>query len=147
MAAKRRFTFPPFLTRLLGSAFLVFSTYNPTGYSYFHWLVTSDSGSPALKVTVGFVIVLLYAIVVRIIAAAFHRSGMIVGALAAILLIVELLIVTLPRDISVSWQGWLVLGQYALLTAAVLVIAFGTSWSHLIERLTGQQQKRYVRSR
>jgi len=25
------------------------------------------------------------------------------------------------------------------------VIAFGISWSHLIERLTGQQQKRYVR--
>jgi hypothetical protein len=147
MAAKRRFTFPPFLTRLLGSALLVFSTYNPTGYSYYHWLMTSDTGSPALKTMVGFIIVLLYAAILRIVAAAFHRSGLIVGAVAAILLVIEVMMVALPQDISVSWQGWLMLGQYAVLAAATLVIAFGTSWSHLIERLTGQQQKRYVRSR
>jgi hypothetical protein len=35
--------------------------------------------------------------------------------------------------------------QYALLIAVAAVMAAGLTWSYLIERLTGQLQKRYVR--
>jgi hypothetical protein len=34
--------------------------------------------------------------------------------------------------------------EYVMLLAFALLLAFGVSWSAWIERLTGQQQKRYV---
>jgi hypothetical protein len=87
---------------------------------------------------------LLYAAVLRVIGAAFRRSGLIVGAFAGILFSIESVIVLLPRDVSLSWRGWVLIGQYTVLSALTLMIAFGISWSHVVERLTGQQQKRYV---
>jgi len=57
----------------------------------------------------------------------------------------EVVIVLLPTDASLSWRAWILLAQYAVLVALTLVITFGISWSYIIERLTGQQQKRYVR--
>jgi hypothetical protein len=36
-------------------------------------------------------------------------------------------------------------GQYVVLFSIAVIVSFGTSWSSLIERLTGQLQKRYVR--
>ena len=56
---------------------------------------------------------------------------------------IEIVIILMPRE--VAWHAWALLAQYIVLLAAVLVIGFGTSWSYAIERLTGQQQKRYMR--
>jgi hypothetical protein len=145
MAANRQFTLVPFTVRLTSSAFLVFATYNPSGYSYYHWAIDPHGGAPALKVAVGLAIILLYAAVLRIVLAAFRRSGFILGAAAGLFLSSEIVIVLLPGDASLSWRGWMLVGQYAVLVAVALVMAFGISWSHIIERLTGQQQKRYVR--
>ncbi len=145
MAAKgRQFTVVPFTLRLVSSALLVFATYNPSGYSYYHWAI-GGGGPPALKIMVGLALVLLYAGVLRVIVAAFRRSGLIVGTLAGILFSVELVIVLLPGDVSLTWRGWVLIAQYTVLGALTLMIAFGISWSSIIERLTGQQQKRYVR--
>ena len=47
--AIRRFTFGSFLGRALLAALLVFATYNPSGYSYYHWLsdaIQNDSIEP-----------------------------------------------------------------------------------------------------
>jgi hypothetical protein len=144
MAIKgQQFTVVPFTVRLVCSALLVFATYNPSGYSYYHWVI--DGGGPvALKIMVGLAMALLYAAVLRVIGAAFRRSGLIVGAFAGILFSIESVIVLLPRDVSLSWRGWVLIGQYTVLSALTLMIAFGISWSHVVERLTGQQQKRYV---
>jgi hypothetical protein len=145
MATKRKFTLGPFAVRLASSAFLVFATYNPTEYSYYHWAINPHGGAPALKVVVGLAMILLYAAILRVVVAAFRRSGLILGVAAGLFLSSEVVIVLLPTDASLSWRAWILLAQYAVLVALTLVITFGISWSYIIERLTGQQQKRYVR--
>jgi hypothetical protein len=145
MAATRQFTLVPFAARLAISIFLVFATYNPSGYSYYHWAIDTHGGPPALKVMVGLAIALLYTAVLRVIVAAFRRSGLALATLAGLLFGGEAVIVLLPDGGPLSWNGWVLIGQYIVLVALGLIIAFGISWSHIIERLTGQQQKRYVR--
>jgi hypothetical protein len=145
MAVKQESVLSSFVMRLLASLLLVFSTYNPTGYSYYHWLMNGSLSPIALKVFVGIGLALAYGVVLTVTFAAFRRAGLIVGGLAALLFSIELAILLVPIPRGASWQSWLVLGQYSVLFALAVVIAFGVSWSHLIERLTGQQQKRYVR--
>jgi hypothetical protein len=145
MADKQESVLGSFVMRLLASLLLVFSTYNPTGYSYYHWLMNGSLSPVALKVFVGIGLALAYGVVLTVTFAAFRRAGLIVGGLAALLFSIELAILLVPIQRGASWQSWLVLGQYSILFALAVVIAFGVSWSHLIERLTGQQQKRYVR--
>jgi hypothetical protein len=145
MADKQESVLGSFVMRLLASLLLVFSTYNPTGYSYYHWLMNGSLSPVALKVFVGIGLALAYGVVLTVTFAAFRRAGLIVGGLAALLFSIELAILLVPIQRGASWQSWLVLGQYSMLFALAVVIAFGVSWSHLIERLTGQQQKRYVR--
>ena len=134
-----------FFARLFFALFLVLATYNPFGYCYFHWVTGAGPGPLSLKVTVGLALVILYYAILRIVYGALRRSGLIFGGLAALLFAIELV------SLMPEWQGRgsfglvLLLGQYVVLIAFSLVIAFGVSWSSLIERLTGQLQKRYVR--
>jgi len=44
------------LVRMLAVALLVSGTYNPTGYSYYHWAFRSEAGHPAVKTVVGLLI-------------------------------------------------------------------------------------------
>ena len=143
MAVKQESVLTSFVMRLLCSLLLVFSTYNPSGYSYVHWMIGDSPAPIALKVVVGIGLLLVYGVVLTVMYAAFRGIGVIVGGLAALLFSVELAILLVPVA-RASWHSWALLGQYAVLLALALVIAFGVSWSHLIERLTGQQQKRYV---
>lgn len=145
MALKQESVLTSFLVRLVCSLLLVFSTYNPTGYSYFHWLTSGSEAPIALKVVAGIALVLLYGVAFTVMLAAFRGVGLVVGGLAALLFSIELALVMVSLQHGASWHGWILVGQYSILLALALVIAFGISWSHLIERLTGQQQKRYVR--
>lgn len=133
-----------FFARLLLSLFLVLATYNPSGYSYVHWATEGD-GPLSLKVTLGLALAILYYAVLRIVYGALRRSGMVFGGLAALLFATEFVSLTAAAKSYRSLGFTLLLAQYVLLLAIALVIAFGVSWSSLIERLTGQLQKRYVR--
>ncbi len=52
----RTFTFGSFAVRLLLTLFIVLSAYNPTGYSYYHWLI-GDEGGFVSKFVVGLALV------------------------------------------------------------------------------------------
>ena len=144
MAAKRKFTFASLIVRLGASLLLVFSTYNASGYSLYHWLVASDNAPMSLKALALIALTILYYALLRVVFAAFRRSGMIAASLVSILISLLLLPITMPD--SASPEGSAVLAaQYAGPLALALVMTFGMSWSHMIQRLTGQLQKRYVR--
>jgi len=133
------------LARFLFSLALVFATYNPTGYSFFHWIVTDIGVGPlSLKVIVAMTLVMIYYAIFRVVFAAFRRSGLIVGGLAAFLFATELASIVAGLQSEPSWHFYLLLSQYVALCGVAIVLSFGVSWSHLIERLTGQLQKRYV---
>ena len=132
------------VVRLLVSLGLVFATYNPTGYSFYHWVADGGSGPLSLKLLAGMSLLMIYYAAFRIVLAAFRRSGVIVATLIFVLCVVELALLA-PRPRERSWQLYITAGQYVVLLAIAILVSFGISWSSLIERLTGQLQKRYVR--
>ena len=50
-----------FVARWLAAMFLVLATYNPSGYSYYHWVSELDIGNWILKLLVAVVLAILYA--------------------------------------------------------------------------------------
>jgi len=134
-----------FFARFLFSLALVLATYNPSGYSFYHWMIDFGAGLPSLKVIVALILAMIYYVIFRVVFAAFRRSGLIVGGLAVLLFTIELAGVVVARRSQHSWHFYFLLSQYITLCAVAIVLSLGVSWSHLIERLTGQLQKRYVR--
>ena len=132
------------LARFLFTLTLVLATYNPTGYSFFHWATDFGAGLPSLKVMVGVTLVMIYYVMFRVVFAAFRQSGLIVSFLVVVLCVVELGNVFAAQQSQNSWQFYVLASQYVTLFIVAIVLSLGVSWSHLIERLTGQLQKRYV---
>jgi hypothetical protein len=145
MASKRKFSFSALIARLLVSLLLVFATYNPSGYSIFHWLVAEDVAPASLKLLALIVLAMLYYAIFRVIFAAFRWSGLIAASLVSIGLSFLAVPFFLPET-SDSWSASIILlaTQYVVPTSLALVMAFGVSWSHIVQRLTGQQSKRAV---
>jgi hypothetical protein len=133
-----------FLVRFLLSLALVFSTYNPTGYSFYHWVTDFGEGLLSVKAIVALALAMIYYAIFRVVFAAFRRSGLVVAGLAAVLFVGGLASVVVPRRSQPHWHFNILVGQYVILCVVAIVIAVGVSWSHLIEQLTGQLQKRYV---
>ena len=121
-----------FLLRLIFSILLVFSTYNPTGYSFFHWVYPFTDYQIPLKILAGLVMLILYAIFLR---ATFRSIGLLGVFFAAA---ISATLVWLFVD-----QGWMTLGnnatmQWILLVITGLIMGIGISWSHVRKKLTGQ---------
>ena len=130
----RDFSVASFLLRLLGTATMVFATYNPTGWSFIHWVrdsMTDGSLGPAHFV-VGIVLVIGWIILLTATSRSMGALGLFLGG-ALFAGIVWLLV-----DI-----GWLSIDSRSDFTWVVLVVlsfllAIGLSWSHVWRRLTGQ---------
>lgn len=121
-----------FLLRLLAAIVLVLCTFNPSGYSYIHWVATVFPHITPIQAIVG--IVLLVGWIVYLTAT--MRSIGLIGvtiALAFFAAVVWLI---------ASW-GWVDPHNTTAMTWVILVVcaailAVGMSWSHIRRRLTGQ---------
>jgi hypothetical protein len=127
-----RFTALSFLLRWLFALALVLLTFNPSGYSYYHWLVT---GLPKVTPVVAVCGLLLLIGWIVFIGATLRSIGTI-GVLLAAALFAALLWLLVS-------QGWLDLGNtlalvWIALVVLSLLLAVGMSWSHVNRRLTGQ---------
>lgn len=127
------------LARVLGSLALVYATFNPSGRSYFHWVVAPligvgapTAGSTALKFIVGVVLVIGWVVVVQ----ATRRSIGLTGAFLALALCGGLIWLLIEQHV-VSPTGSAAIAHIALV-AIGLVLGVGMSWSLLSRRLTGQ---------
>ena len=138
------FSLSSFAIRLLVSLFVVLATYNPTGYSLVHWLIERAAGPLSLKLLASIGLAILYYAVFRIVLAAFRLPGLIAALLVIVLGGMELATL-FSSQTPTPWRVYVVLGQYAVLFAMAVILSLGVSWSWVIERLTGQLQKRYVR--
>jgi predicted neutral ceramidase superfamily lipid hydrolase len=126
------FTFGSFGLRFLFSAILLFATYNPEGYSYFHWVKDTFPSISIEQAFVGVVLVIGYVIYLR---ATLRSLGMI-G------LILAFLFFGLMVGMMFKW-GWLTLDSSKLLAYVVeillaVVLAVGMSWSHIRRRMSGR---------
>ena len=130
----REFNFFSFLWRFIASLGLVLATYNPSGYSYYHWVRAGMSAS-----TLGpehFVVGILLVIGWMILLGATQRSlggigVFLVGALLGGLVWLSIDIGLLDLE-TASGMTWVVL------VCLALALAVGLSWSHVWRRLTGQ---------
>jgi predicted neutral ceramidase superfamily lipid hydrolase len=133
--------FGGFIGRFLFALVLVLATFNPTGYSFYHWASTRLADSTALVVLAGVVLLIGWAVFLR----ATMRSLGFFGVALLVALFAALIWVAVT-------YGWLQLDNTRLVTWIVLVIvaavlALGMSWSHLRRRLSGQADVDEVSSR
>jgi hypothetical protein len=124
---------------MLGALVLVYATFNPTGRSYFHWVVAPligmgapTGGSSALKFLVGVLLVIGWVVVLQ----ATRRSIGLTGAFLALALCGGLIWLLVEQHV-VSPTGSAAIAHIALVAIA-LVLGVGMSWSLVSRRLTGQ---------
>lgn len=132
------FTAGGFMMRWLASLFVVFATYNPSGYSYYHWIVAGSDDPLSLKIAAGAFLATSYLVAARLSRAAVGTSGFVTGLVAAILFSYGV-----ASLVSASGSLGRVL-HYVYLASLATAIAVGISWSHMKHRLTGQRTTRTV---
>jgi len=118
--------------RFLFAVVTVFLTFNPSGYSYYHWGLMHFLPLDPLKVVLGIVLLICWIIFVRATLRSLGGVGlMLVTGLCAALL-----------WLLIDW-GWLARDNgkvlaYAVLVIVSLILTTGMSWSHIRRRLSGQ---------
>lgn len=121
-----------FLVRVLLAAALVFGTYNPTAYSFTSWVFSEGHEFGPETAIVGIILLIAWIVLLRATFLSFGWLGVILWAALCG---------------SIIWwlvdEGWLSLESSGAITWVILVVislvlAAGTSWSHLRRRLTGQ---------
>ncbi len=132
------FTFGRFLLRWMACVFMVFSTYNPSGYSYYHWVAAGIEDQLSLKVAAGLILGTAYLTAARIGRIALGTSGFIAGLLAALLFSFGLITLVSPGTRFAE------VVRYLHLVSVASTIAIGVSWSHIKHRVSGQRTARIV---
>ncbi len=133
------FNWLSFFIRLLFALVLVYATYNPEGYSYFHWIQASLNheetgwmGSDALKFVTGILLLGGWLLFLN----ATRDSLGVVGIVLLLALCGGLIWFAADMGLFEPTNFSLI----AHLTEIVLafILAFGMSWSHIHRRMTGQ---------
>jgi len=123
-----------FLFRLIAALILVFATYNPSGYSYFHWIkaVIGADGTGAIHYFVG--VLLLVGWTIYLVATL--RSLGTLGSILSLALVgtgiwvlADIGIIHADSANTIAWLS---------LIALAILLAIGLSWAHIWRRLSGQ---------
>lgn len=134
MAAARHepFSYPNLVARWLAAMFVVFATYNPSGHSYFHWLMDPDEGRLSLKILVGLGLLVLNLTFGYATARAIGWTGVL--ATAALFAATVWALLDAGYLTGLAFWGWVTV----LLTLLATLFAIGVSWSYIRNRLSGQ---------
>lgn len=127
-----------FIVRMLIALLTVFGTYNPSGYSYYHWLPMEDAGHWTLKLFTTTVLGFLYFTFLQ----STWRSMKPIGAALVGLVVTAGVWVLSDHD-------WIDLGNPTTLTLTLLVsvsiiLGMGFCWSLVRYRLSGQVDSQNV---
>jgi len=127
-----RFSLAGLAGRIAFALAMVLVTFNPTGYSYFHWVRTGFPSIEPLQAVAGIVLLILWIFLWRSMMQA-------VGALGLVLMAA---LVAALVWLFVSW-GWLDLANVTSMTWVVLVglgviLGVGMAWAIVRSELTGQ---------
>ncbi len=128
------------LGRFLAALVLVYGTFNPEGYSFFHWALKPVIDGPGaavrealpLKLLVGLLLAGLWVFLLQVTRRAIGVKGAllvaaILGALVWALIDWRILQAGSSRAIA-----------HVVLVALAVVLTLGMSWSHLSRRISGQ---------
>jgi hypothetical protein len=118
--------------RMVFALVLVLLTFNPSGYSFYHWLTAPPVGMSATKAFAGVVLLIGWVFCLR---TAFVSLGMLGLSLGAALLgtatwlLVDVGLLSLTGVSAMTWVVLLILGA---------LLGVGLSWSLIRARTTGQ---------
>lgn len=119
------------LTRFVVALVLVMSTFNPSGASYYHWVIHRGDTSIPLLLLTGIGLLIGWVVFFR----ATLRSLGALGILLAVALFGCMIWLAVDLNLlSISSQIFV----YILLVVFAAVLAIGMSWSHIRRRLSGQ---------
>jgi len=130
--ADKDFDWSSIVFRGIFALLLVFATYNPEGYSFYHWGILHIQSDTPAKVFCGIVLLIGWAIYLR---ATFHSLG-VIGITLAVAFFGSLLWLMIDK-------GWVVANSAKVLSYIVLLIisailTTGISWSFIRRKLSGQ---------
>lgn len=125
-------TMQGFLLRFLFALLLVLLTYNPSGYSYSHWLQNNFSHFGPLLAIAGISLIIGWVVYLR----ATLRALGLVGLILALLFFSTIL------WLFIDW-GWLGFNNVTAMSWVILILisailAVGISWSHIRRKWSGQ---------
>jgi hypothetical protein len=128
------FTFASFLWRFAAALVLVLLSYNPSHYSYFHWIrgAISGEGLGPEHFFVGVLLLIGWSIFLFASFRALGKLGMFLGAAffgTLVWLLTDIGVLEAESGSSITW--------IALVCLAGL-LGIGVSWSHIWRRMTGQ---------
>ena len=134
MGAVHQFDAMGFVVRWLMAFLLLAATYNPSGYSYFHWVMQDPPADRLFQGIVGSALMFCYFVFIDITRRSLHAFG--------------LLTVTIMCSLVAVWlarEGWVDVDRRAHFDLLVLgtiatVLAIGLSYSHVHYRLGGVKQ-------
>tara|TARA_R110002049_G_scaffold124479_1_gene280002 strand:- start:83661 stop:84098 length:438 start_codon:yes stop_codon:yes gene_type:complete len=136
--ALHKITWQGVLVRFLIALALVFTTYNPHGWSYIDWVQTylnplgeNDTSLPLLLLA-GIVLLIVWTVYVR----ATMRSLGLFGLILAVAFFGVLLWLAIDFIPSLVEDTKMVIDLVLVLLAGIL--ATGITWSHIRRRVTGQ---------
>jgi hypothetical protein len=126
-----RFRLSSFLVRWLALTALVMATYNPSGYSYYHWLFTPSGESLTAKYLIGSILSSVYLplIVTVLRALGISLSFLLISSLTALYFFITDLIPIDPASIFLT--------MFVLISISVF-LAIGISFAFVRQRLAGQ---------
>ncbi len=130
----KSFGFIDFLWRWLAALVLVLASYNPAGFSYFHWVrhALSAGGLEAIHFFAAVVLLIGWTIFLIATARSLGLLGTVLGAALVGTALWVLTDIGVIRAHSTTAFTWLVL------IATSVLLAIGLSWAHVWRRLSGQ---------
>ena len=132
MTIRKGFGFDNFLLRFVFAVIVVFSTYNPEGYSYFHWVYNALPEFTVFKAFVGVILLIGWIMLIRATIGSLGLFGIIIAAAffgLAIWLVIDVL--------GLSTDSFRVI-SYIIEIMLASVLSIGVSWSHVRRRVSGQ---------
>ena len=118
--------------RLLFAVALVFLTYNPAGYSFYHWVLQGGNSALPLKVFSAVLLIIGWTIYLR----ATKNSLSFFGLLLASAFFASLIWLLIDWGVFRIDSSHMI--TYLVMIGLSLILAIGLYWSHIRRRLSGQ---------
>ncbi len=120
------------VVRIVLALVLVLITFNPSGWSFYHWITAPPAGITAVKAFAGVLLLIGWLVCLR---TAYVAIGLVGAVLLAILLatvvwmLIDYHIIDVAGRAAMVWIGLVIAG---------VVLGIGLSWSLIRTRATGQ---------
>ena len=125
-------SFVGIIIRMVVSVVLVLLTYNPSGYSYVHWVLEDLSGFDAVKGFIGALLLVAWVVFVRTARTSLGNLGIVLSAVllgTVVWMLYDMGWLATTRTSAIVWIILIMLG---------MILGIGLSWSLIRQRATGQ---------